>query len=80
MHVIDERFNNNDFRPIKMLSSHNEVVNILEEIKKQNKNNHLKEIQIFDFYRTSTIQFNKKDLLLFHFPQNSVDMLEEFIS
>lgn len=78
-HIIDERFNNDDFKPIKILSSHNEIENTLEEIIKQNKNNQLKEVQIFDFYRISTTKFNKEDLLLFHFPQNSVDMLEEFI-
>ena len=79
IHVIDERFNNNNFRPIKILSSHNEIINILEEIKKQNEVL-LKEIQIFDFYRTSTIKISAENLLSFHFPQNSVDMLEEFIS
>ena len=79
IHVIDERFNNNNFRPIKILSSHNEIINILEEIKKRNEVT-LKEIQIFDFYRTSTIKISAENLLSFHFPQNSVDMLEEFIS
>lgn len=79
IHVIDERFNNNNFRPIKILSSHNEIINILEEIKKQN-GALLKEVQIFDFYRTSTIKISAENLLSFHFPQNSVDMLEEFIS
>lgn len=78
IHVIDERFNNNNFRPIKILSSHNEIIDTLEKIKKQN-NKLLKEVQIFDFYRTSTIKFDKEDLLSFHFPQNSVDMLKEFI-
>lgn len=79
IHIIDERFNNNNFRPFKILSSHNEIINILEEIKKQN-GALLKEVQIFDFYRKSTIKISEKNLLSFHFPQNSVDMLEEFIS
>ncbi|MFS6937554.1 hypothetical protein [Neisseria animaloris] len=64
----DERFNNDLFRPFKILST-------LEEIQKVCQNNNLMRPHFFDFYRVNCNSIDQ-EMVKFHFQQNSINTLE----
>lgn len=77
--LIDERFNNDNFKPFRILTSIEDIRKICDRIKQSNIK--LKRIQLLDFYRNqiSIEPSNYKDVSTFYFQQNSIDMLQEII-
>lgn len=77
--LIDERFNNDSFRPFRILNSIEDINNIRDRIKQSNMRS--KRIQLLDFYRKeiNIKPSDYEDVPIFCFQQDSINMLQEII-
>lgn len=77
--LIDERFNNDSFRPFRILNSIEDINNIRDRIKQSNMRS--KRIQLLDFYRKeiNIKSSDYEDIPIFYFQQDSINMLQEII-
>uniref|UniRef100_UPI00197F6E24 hypothetical protein n=1 Tax=Neisseria mucosa TaxID=488 RepID=UPI00197F6E24 len=77
--LIDERFNNDSFRPFRILNSIEDINNIRDRIKQSNMRS--KRIQLLDFYRKeiNIKPSDYEDVPTFCFQQDSINMLQEII-
>lgn len=78
--LTDERFNNDHFRPFRILTSIEDIRKICNRI--QQTDIKLKKIQLLDFYRNqmNIESSNYQNVSTFYFQQNSIDMLQEIIN
>ena len=78
--LTDERFNNDNFRPFRILTSIEDIRKICDRI--QQTDIKLKKIQLLDFYRNkiNIESSNYQNVSTFYFQQSSIDMLQEIIN